>query len=69
MCEEERRERDRQRERDRERTHTIRICKFNTINTAGTKQSGVTLNDIILPPWAKGDPQEFIRVHREVCSD
>eukprot|EP00731_Ephydatia_muelleri_P004883 Em0002g1059a len=23
------------------------------------------LNDIILPTWAKGDPHEFIRVHRE----
>ena len=30
------------------------------------KQSGVALNDIVLPPWAKGDPQEFIRMHREV---
>ena len=31
----------------------------------GTKQSGEPLNDILLPPWAKGDPREFIRVHRE----
>eukprot|EP00731_Ephydatia_muelleri_P004875 Em0002g1051a len=31
----------------------------------GTKQSGEELNDIILPTWAKGDPHEFIRVHRE----
>uniref|UniRef100_G3RTL4 WD repeat and FYVE domain containing 3 n=1 Tax=Gorilla gorilla gorilla TaxID=9595 RepID=G3RTL4_GORGO len=23
------------------------------------------LGDVILPPWAKGDPREFIRVHRE----
>ena len=30
----------------------------------GIKQSGVQLDDIILPPWAKGDPQEFIRLHR-----
>ena len=26
----------------------------------------MALNDIILPPWAKGDPHEFIRMHREV---
>ena len=31
----------------------------------GTKQSGEPLNDILLPPWAKNDPREFIRVHRE----
>ena len=31
----------------------------------GTKQSGEPLNDVLLPPWAKGDPREFIRVHRE----
>ena len=35
-------------------------------DTAGTKQSGVALNDIVLPPWAKGDPHEFIRMHRVV---
>ncbi|KAJ2950075.1 hypothetical protein O0L34_g11414 [Tuta absoluta] len=30
----------------------------------GFKQSGVALGDIVLPPWAKGDPREFIRLHR-----
>ncbi|CAG4985996.1 unnamed protein product [Colias eurytheme] len=30
----------------------------------GCKQSGVALGDVVLPPWAKGDPREFIRVHR-----
>ncbi|KAF2366372.1 protein of unknown function DUF4704 [Trinorchestia longiramus] len=30
----------------------------------GIKQSGVQLDDVILPPWAKGDPREFIRLHR-----
>ena len=29
------------------------------------KQSGVALDDVLLPPWAKGDPREFIRAHRE----
>lgn len=24
------------------------------------------LGNIVLPPWSKGDPHEFIRVHREV---
>ncbi|XP_078381850.1 WD repeat and FYVE domain-containing protein 3-like isoform X3 [Oculina patagonica] len=31
----------------------------------GTKQNGEVLGDIILPPWAKGDPREFIRLHRK----
>uniref|UniRef100_A0A914V9C1 WD repeat and FYVE domain-containing protein 3 n=1 Tax=Plectus sambesii TaxID=2011161 RepID=A0A914V9C1_9BILA len=31
----------------------------------GVKQNGIALDDVILPPWAKGDPREFIRVHRE----
>ncbi|XP_030297212.1 WD repeat- and FYVE domain-containing protein 4 isoform X1 [Sparus aurata] len=31
----------------------------------GRMEDGTTLGDVELPPWAKGDPQEFIRVHRE----
>ncbi|KAI5201148.1 beach-domain-containing protein [Aureobasidium subglaciale] len=32
----------------------------------GQKQgSGQTINDVILPPWAKGDPHIFIAKHRE----
>ncbi|XP_068089612.1 WD repeat and FYVE domain-containing protein 3 isoform X2 [Hyperolius riggenbachi] len=31
----------------------------------GSKQNGTKLGDVILPPWAKGDPRELIRVHRE----
>jgi len=30
----------------------------------GKKQSGVALNNVVLPNWAKNDPREFIRVHR-----
>ncbi|KAG6445369.1 hypothetical protein O3G_MSEX003892 [Manduca sexta] len=30
----------------------------------GCKQSGVALGDAVLPPWARGDPREFIRLHR-----
>ncbi|XP_054166813.1 WD repeat and FYVE domain-containing protein 3-like [Oppia nitens] len=30
----------------------------------GIKQSGVQLDDVVLPPWAKDDTREFIRVHR-----
>ena len=30
----------------------------------GCKQSGVALDDVVLPPWAKNDPREFIRLHR-----
>lgn len=31
---------------------------------AGCKQSGKQLDDVVLPPWAKGDAREFIRLHR-----
>ncbi|CAH1794598.1 unnamed protein product [Owenia fusiformis] len=31
----------------------------------GSKQSGVVLDNVILPTWAKGDAREFIRAHRE----
>ncbi|KPP72299.1 hypothetical protein Z043_108709, partial [Scleropages formosus] len=31
----------------------------------GCLQDGTPLGDVVLPPWAKGDPQEFIRMHRE----
>uniref|UniRef100_A0A8C4GFJ4 WDFY family member 4 n=1 Tax=Dicentrarchus labrax TaxID=13489 RepID=A0A8C4GFJ4_DICLA len=31
----------------------------------GCMEDGTTLGDVELPPWAKDDPQEFIRVHRE----
>ncbi|KAJ8361384.1 hypothetical protein SKAU_G00179090 [Synaphobranchus kaupii] len=31
----------------------------------GRMQDGTPLGDVVLPPWAKGDPQEFIRIHRE----
>ncbi len=32
----------------------------------GCMEDGTTLGDVELPPWAKDDPQEFIRIHREV---
>lgn len=31
----------------------------------GMKQSGEVLGHVILPAWAKQDPREFIRVHRQ----
>ncbi|XP_059215445.1 WD repeat- and FYVE domain-containing protein 4 [Centropristis striata] len=31
----------------------------------GFMEDGTALGDVELPPWAKGDPQEFIRIHRE----
>lgn len=39
---------------------------FFCLGLSGAKQNGTKLADVILPPWAKGDPREFIRVHREV---
>lgn len=41
-----------------------RIINIKWILFLGSKQSGVQLGDIVLPPWAKQDPREFIRVHR-----
>ncbi|XP_054792696.1 BEACH domain-containing protein B isoform X2 [Prosopis cineraria] len=31
----------------------------------GVKQDGEPIGDVILPPWAKGSPEEFIRRNRE----
>ncbi|UYV62149.1 WDFY3 [Cordylochernes scorpioides] len=31
----------------------------------GCKQNGIQLDHVLLPPWAKNDPREFIRVHRQ----
>jgi hypothetical protein len=28
-------------------------------------QTGVSLNDVALPPWADGSPEAFVRLHRE----
>lgn len=30
----------------------------------GKRQGGEGIDDVELPPWAKGDPAEFIRLHR-----
>eukprot|EP01132_Coremiostelium_polycephalum_P005552 gene5552-6914_t len=35
--------------------------KFNF----GYKQGGEPIDSVVLPPWAKGSPQEFIRLHRK----
>ncbi|KAI6229287.1 Beige/BEACH domain-containing protein [Aphelenchoides besseyi] len=32
----------------------------------GAKQSGVVLDNVVLPQWAHGDQHEFIRLHRQV---
>ena len=31
----------------------------------GETQKGEVVDDVVLPPWARGDPIEFIRKHRE----
>ena len=36
------------------------------LTLAGVKQNTERLGDVVLPPWAKGDPYEFVRVNREV---
>lgn len=35
---------------------------------SGCMEDGTALGDVELPPWAKSDPQEFIRIHREVSN-
>ena len=42
------------------------LCVILIFLTLGTKQNGEVLGDVVLPPWAKGCPVEFIRLHREV---
>ncbi|XP_069467262.1 WD repeat- and FYVE domain-containing protein 4 isoform X2 [Ambystoma mexicanum] len=34
-------------------------CQF------GSMQDGTVLGDVLLPPWADGDPDNFIRLHRQ----
>ncbi|XP_072483675.1 WD repeat- and FYVE domain-containing protein 4 isoform X2 [Notamacropus eugenii] len=31
----------------------------------GCMQDGTVLDDVLLPPWAEGDPQKFISLHRQ----
>jgi len=31
----------------------------------GATQHGRTVDHVILPPWAKGDPRRFVRIHRQ----
>ena len=33
----------------------------------GTTQSGKVVHHVTLPPWANGDPRQFIRINRQVC--
>lgn len=44
----------------------LHFLAFFLVFLIGVKQSGVALHDVVLPPWAKDDPREFIRAHREV---
>ena len=46
--------------------YETRRLSFFTLS--GVKQSGAALGDVVLPPWAKDDAGEFIRIHREVSA-
>ena len=37
----------------------------HTRYTFGTRQDGLKVDDVVLPPWARGRPSLFIRRHRE----
>lgn len=41
------------------------LVNYNNFDL-GTKQNGIRVHDVLLPPWAKSDSREFIRMHREV---
>jgi beige protein homolog 1 len=41
------------------------LVNINGYKFGERQSSGETVDDVILPPWAKGDPQIFIRKHRE----
>ena len=37
-------------------------------HTFGETQSRGSIDSVALPPWAKGDPHKFVRIHRQVLS-
>ncbi|KAF2431524.1 beach-domain-containing protein [Tothia fuscella] len=41
------------------------LVNRNKYNFGYTQSTGIQVNDVILPPWAKGDPQIFIAKQRE----
>lgn len=41
------------------------LVNTNGYNFGAKQQTGEQINDVILPPWAKGDPHIFIKKHRE----
>ena len=45
-----------------------RECTFSPdkVNTLGPYlQDGISLDDVVLPPWANGSVDDFVRLHRE----
>lgn len=46
--------------------HLSHVLQFSSLYSfdLGRKQNGVGLDDVVLPPWAKGDAREFVRMHR-----
>ena len=34
----------------------------------GEKQNGESVDHVVLPPWAKGDPRLFVLKHRQVIN-
>ena len=46
----------------------VASSSYRGFSVVGKKQSGLALNDVVLPAWSKNDPREFIRIHRMVSS-
>ena len=40
------------------------LVNSNNINM-GEKQTGAAVDNVVLPRWARGNPHEFIRIHRQ----
>ncbi|KAL0021859.1 hypothetical protein WJX77_009077 [Trebouxia sp. C0004] len=45
--------------------HQSEFLLNNNNFNLGTQQTGVALGDVVLPPWAHGSPDEFVRLQRE----
>lgn len=45
------------------------LINKNGYNFGAKQQTGELINDVMLPPWAKGDPHIFIRKHREALEN
>lgn len=41
------------------------LVNVNRVPFGKRRADGALVNDVVLPPWAQGSPERFIRLHRE----